>query len=798
MQAPRTPTIPPAADAPPSVMQTRDGTLIDGRYRIERLLGVGGMGEVYVAQQLSMGRAVALKLLRNEYAKRQEYRERFYVEARAASRLSHPNIVTVFDFGTAKDGLFMVMELIQGESIPNVLMDGALDWRRAAQLVRQAADALAHAHSNDVVHCDIKTENLMLLNRGQTEERVKILDFGIARLAGPGGVVERQAGPAIGTPMAMAPEVILGDPPTPAADIYSLGVVLYELLAGAQPFDHTTVQRLVQQKLFEAPRDFVPPGAERRTAEALMDLLRWMLAPRPDLRPPNCGVVRDKLDALLAPGEPSGGILGLTEVSRGAAQPTQSAPLKGVDALVASLCSAPDLPVFATVVQAIDDLCNDPGAAADREIEKLMNEIGLAQKLLRIANSSFYRGSHPEITRVSRAVMIMGLEQVRRVAMSLPLLGGIDGAKDTATLESAFRALSSAVMARELSSGDAAVSKEDASTGALMRNLSRHLLQVRHPQLAERVRTRAVVLPEDEACREVLGATFETLNLLIAERLSLPDRLRRLLGPSDADTDDPAVKKLRAYSAFGSEMAAVLQAPDTPHRNERLSAIIRAHAAEIKLDGAKIKGAMERTAAAVIEHATGAGVGVEVAQNLAKRIEQITSPPRVTAQKLVAVVPQIVAAAAEGRRLEMIVYRVLQALQTEGGIDNAAFCLRHFRTGEITGRLSIGNGGQALLDGFRFGVGVAGDAFSEQLELGEDRYVAPGADVLANTPAWFSTRFKPTGYMLLALRIRGQTVGALYAEQVGAGLRPWALPESAPLIGQMRDAVVEALKRLKA
>ena len=219
MQAPRTPTIPPAADAPPSVMQTRDGTLIDGRYRIERLLGVGGMGEVYVAQQLSMGRAVALKLLRNEYAKRQEYRERFYVEARAASRLSHPNIVTVFDFGTAKDGLFMVMELIQGESIPNVLMDGALDWRRAAQLVRQAADALAHAHSNDVVHCDIKTENLMLLNRGQTEERVKVLDFGIARLAGPGGVVERQAGPAIGTPMAMAPEVILGDPPTPAADI---------------------------------------------------------------------------------------------------------------------------------------------------------------------------------------------------------------------------------------------------------------------------------------------------------------------------------------------------------------------------------------------------------------------------------------------------------------------------------------------------------------------------------------------------------------------------------------------------
>ena len=579
----------------PTWHQNRDGQLIDGRYRIERLIGVGGMGEVYVAQQLSMGRPVALKLLRAELAKRPQSRERFYFEARAASRLNHPNIVTVFDFGSAKEGLFLAMELVNGDSVPTVLADGPFDWRRATQIVRQVADALAHAHANDVIHCDIKTENLMLIRRGQRDEQAKVLDFGIARLTSAAGPVDRTSGPAVGTPMAMAPEVILGDTPTPQADIYSLGVVLYELLSGLQPFEHSTVQKLVQQKLFTPPQDILLPGAQAQTVTAIRDLIRWMLAPRPDQRPKSCEQVRERLDAILEPDLTTGGILGLTAPQEGNTGPLPRIdPALGVEALVNALCASPDLPIFATVVQSIDALCNDPGAAADHAIEKLMTEIGLAQKVLRVANSSFYRGSHPEITRVSRAVMVMGLEQVRRVATSLPLLGNIEKDGDPALLESALRSLASAVMAKELSHGQEGVNDEDASTGALLRNLSRHLTQVRFPELTKRVRERSAVLPEDEACREVLGATWEELNVKIAARMNFPERLRRLLGPIDGQIVEPAERRLRAVSAFGSEMAAVLQAPESPQRNERLHAIVRAHADAITLDAGKIKAALEK------------------------------------------------------------------------------------------------------------------------------------------------------------------------------------------------------------
>jgi serine/threonine-protein kinase len=211
------------------------------RYQPESRIATGGMGEVWRAHDSVLGRTVALKVLKAEYADDPTFRSRFEAEARHAASLHHPNVATVFDFGetAADDGgaprPFLVMELVPGEPLSTLLRSGRpMPPERAADLVAQAADAIAAAHALGIVHRDVKPANLLVTPDGQ----VKITDFGIARAAD--GVGFTQTGQIVGTPHYLSPEQAQGRQATASSDIYSLGVVLYECLAGARPFDSTS------------------------------------------------------------------------------------------------------------------------------------------------------------------------------------------------------------------------------------------------------------------------------------------------------------------------------------------------------------------------------------------------------------------------------------------------------------------------------------------------------------------------------------------------------------------------------
>lgn len=223
-----------------------------GRYLIQSELGRGAMGVVYKATDSVLERSVAVKTvnitLEREYA--DKYEQRFYQEARAAGGLNHPNIVTIHDVGKAGDVVFMAMEYIEGVELRTLIGEGrALRVAQAVSIAAQVAEGLAYAHQRGVVHRDIKPANIMVVANGP----VKITDFGIARMRGTGDLT--QAGTLLGSPKYMSPEQVIGKRADHRSDIFSLGVILYEMLCGTAPFNGENVTALMYQIV-----NFVPPA----------------------------------------------------------------------------------------------------------------------------------------------------------------------------------------------------------------------------------------------------------------------------------------------------------------------------------------------------------------------------------------------------------------------------------------------------------------------------------------------------------------------------------------------------------
>ncbi|MCM2270414.1 MAG: serine/threonine-protein kinase [Thermoanaerobaculia bacterium] len=252
-----------------------------GPYEIVAPLGAGGMGEVYRAKDSRLGREVAVKVLPADVATDPERLRRFELEAKAASAIHHPNLLTVFDVGRHDDTAFLVTELLDGESLRELVRKGPLPPKRAAELATQLARGLAAAHDQGIVHRDLKPENLFLTRDG----RAKILDFGLARIERPelsqadlnnvSTVLETQAGTVLGTVGYMAPEQVRGERADARSDLFSLGVVLHELLSGANPFRRDSTIESLNAILKEEPADLAatPSGANPALARVVARLL---------------------------------------------------------------------------------------------------------------------------------------------------------------------------------------------------------------------------------------------------------------------------------------------------------------------------------------------------------------------------------------------------------------------------------------------------------------------------------------------------------------------------------------------
>ena len=297
-------------------MRPSAGITFGGRYELQSRIAIGGMGEVWQATDLIIGRQVAIKILKDEYLGDPGFVERFRAEARHAALVNHEGIANVFDYGEEDGSAFLVMELVPGEALSTILeREKALSTDRALDIVAQTASALYAAHQAGLVHRDIKPGNLLITPDG----RVKITDFGIARIADQ--VPLTATGQVMGTVQYLAPEQASGQSATSATDIYSLGVVAYECLAGRRPFTGESQVAIAMAQINDTP-----PDLAETISEPVRNLVYACIAKKPENRPASAQALATAAKALRRNDIPAAA-LAVPSILSGGATPTQATQL---------------------------------------------------------------------------------------------------------------------------------------------------------------------------------------------------------------------------------------------------------------------------------------------------------------------------------------------------------------------------------------------------------------------------------------------------------------------------------------
>ncbi|HVV86528.1 MAG TPA: serine/threonine-protein kinase, partial [Kofleriaceae bacterium] len=299
------------------------GNVLAERYLIEQVIGDGGLGRVYRARHVRMSRRFAIKVPFGDVGYDRKARARLSNEAEAASRLDHPNVIGIVDVGETAEGLFyLAMDLAEGQSLADALADGPLPTAEALSYLEQICAGLAHAHDRGLIHRDLKPDNIVVSETSDGRPLVQIIDFGLAMIADAEGSRLTTDGLVVGTPYYMAPEQSTDEALDHRTDLFALGIILYELLAGNLPFEGTPTSVARQNLAVELPTVFERSG---RVVDPLLDgLIGWLTRKRPDERPGGARVVGE-IARLIQAGDRAAARALLPETLRPA--PAEAAPL---------------------------------------------------------------------------------------------------------------------------------------------------------------------------------------------------------------------------------------------------------------------------------------------------------------------------------------------------------------------------------------------------------------------------------------------------------------------------------------
>ena len=772
-----------------------------GRFELKRELGRGAQATVWLGYDPRLQRDVAVKII-NPDADAASVAQ-WLDEARAVSRLAHPNIVPVFEADQDGGVSFMVFEYVTGPTLTDLLRKrGKLPEREAAALMRDVLDAIATAHAQGIVHRDLKPSNILMDAQG----RPRVMDFGIAAR-----VSDKHDGRIAGTPGYIAPEALGGAAPHPLMDVFAAGMMLGQMICGRPMLlerdPYRTLERIQKEDIVWPPEMVDAKTGKDATDDALRALVMRAVSRDPLRRPESAAAFRNALHEWLDPA-PVG--------ADGGDRAT-------LEFLLRRMRHKSDFPALSDAVVRIQRVTQSEDASIAGVTDEIVRDVALTNKLLRMVNTAHFRNAGAgTIASVPRAVSLVGLSGIRTMALSLVLLEHMQDKTHVAHLKEMFlMAMMTGTLCDELT--PTAKAHDEPFLAGMMSQLGRMLTEFYFPEEASLIRRR--VEPswqrgewsqaiEDRAVGEVLGLSYEQLGVGVTKVWGLPDSLRRAIarpdGPPPARAVESAPDRLRWCVQAASELALALMQAPTETAAKKISTIGDRFSRALNLPKEQFETAVRSAQSHLQSMSNALGIDLK-ADSKARRLmpQAIAVPtgnvnpatnvgapaaadvpsddtmvlpasertgaaaaPADTAARMLALeegISRVTSSlAGDSFKLNEVLRTILQTMHDALGFRCVVFGLRDPKSGMITGRFGLGAPASALSAQFRVDVNPNGpvDLLTVACRKAADTLISDASadNVRSRLPTWLQREADARSFVLLPMTMKSAPFALIYAD----------------------------------
>lgn len=807
-----------------------------GRFEIRRELGRGAQSIVYLAWDPQLEREVAIKTL--HFARSDAQRnDALLAEARAVSRLRHPNLVPIFDAGEEDGDPYLVFEFVDGPNLAELIAkEGRIAAVRAADLMRQVLDAIALAHGAGIIHRDLKPSNILVDQQGHPQ----VMDFGIATRLDTVDDSNEQVG-VTGTLNYLAPEYVDGRQVSGKSDVYAAALVLIEMLSGKVVIQGDTPMAIMHQILMQP----VALPADISIDDKLASIILTACARDPSMRTASAAKMKSQLDEYLGAAATPIDTAGAVEAGK---QGT-------LEFLLRRMKHKTDFPALSDSVSAINKLTRSDKESINRLSNSILKDYGLTNKILRLVNSVYYRQSGGgTISTVSRAVIVLGFDALRNIAVTVLLFEHMQDKGSARELKEAFlRANLAGTLARDASKQFMARESEEAYVCAMFYSLGQLLAQFYFPE--EVAEIRKVMLQrkctEEIASSQVLGVSFSELGIGIARHWGFPQGMIGSLRPlPQGVVKKPATREesLRVVANFGNEICAAIASVPKEQRQEATRAARERYGAAMPFSDKQLLAILEKSFGELSELATILRVNLtqspfvkhvkswtgqaeetvvkadtsgfeksllgepavpHLAETVVSGSGEMAAPesgvPKETSVEdepgaaqdiLAAGIQDISNSLVDDFSLNDILRITLETMYRSMGFERVLLCLKDSKKGAMVGRFGFGADTNEVARKFRFPLADSPNVFQLVINKGLDIIITDIDDpkIAGKIPSWYRNAVTAKTFVLFPLLIKGVAVGLIYCDRDRTGSIVISQKELS-LLKTLRNQAVLAIKQ---